>query len=176
MEEKPRWEISPVSCHPKKKCQSNSNAGLRVPLRIFSFLLNSSARLAGINLGGAARGGITGSANSTTASHTDNGPRGDFGLIGLAVMGQNLILNAADHGFNVVAFNRTVSKVDNFLANEAKGKREFLLSFPSFSKPQSTQTMEKRKNRLMRQIQASPLRALTPSRSSSASSRSPAAS
>jgi len=37
-------------------------------------------------------------------------------------MGQNLILNAADHGFNVIAFNRTVAKVDNFLANEAKGK------------------------------------------------------
>jgi 6-phosphogluconate dehydrogenase len=37
-------------------------------------------------------------------------------------MGQNLILNAADHGVNVVAFNRTVSKVDHFLANEAKGK------------------------------------------------------
>jgi 6-phosphogluconate dehydrogenase len=37
-------------------------------------------------------------------------------------MGQNLILNAADHGYTVVAFNRTVSKVDHFLANEAKGK------------------------------------------------------
>jgi len=51
-----------------------------------------------------------------------SGPVGDFGLIGLAVMGQNLILNAADHGFTVVAFNRTVSKVDHFIANEAKGK------------------------------------------------------
>ncbi|PBP18411.1 hypothetical protein BUE80_DR010891 [Diplocarpon rosae] len=49
-----------------------------------------------------------------------SGPTGDFGLIGLAVMGQNLILNAADHGFNVIAFNRTISKVDHFLANEAK--------------------------------------------------------
>jgi len=49
-------------------------------------------------------------------------PVGDFGLIGLAVMGQNLIMNGADHGFTVVAFNRTVSKVDHFLANEAKGK------------------------------------------------------
>ncbi|ODV94244.1 hypothetical protein PACTADRAFT_51117 [Pachysolen tannophilus NRRL Y-2460] len=49
-------------------------------------------------------------------------PKGDIGLIGLAVMGQNLILNAADHGYTVVAFNRTVSKVDHFLANEAKGK------------------------------------------------------
>ncbi|AJR78345.1 Gnd2p [Saccharomyces cerevisiae YJM248] len=47
---------------------------------------------------------------------------GDLGLVGLAVMGQNLILNAADHGFTVVAYNRTQSKVDRFLANEAKGK------------------------------------------------------
>lgn len=53
---------------------------------------------------------------------SDNKAVGDLGLIGLAVMGQNLILNAADHGFTVVAFNRTVSKVDDFLANEAKGK------------------------------------------------------
>lgn len=36
-------------------------------------------------------------------------------------MGQNLILNAADHGFHVIAFNRTVSKVDRFMENEAKG-------------------------------------------------------
>ncbi|KAJ1759254.1 phosphogluconate dehydrogenase (decarboxylating) gnd1 [Coemansia sp. RSA 1591] len=48
-------------------------------------------------------------------------PVADFGLIGLAVMGQNLILNINDHGFTVCAFNRTVSKVDDFLQNEAKG-------------------------------------------------------
>src|SRR3954451_9365558 len=47
--------------------------------------------------------------------------RGDIALIGLAVMGQNLILNMNDHGFTVVAYNRTVSKVDEFLNNEAKG-------------------------------------------------------
>ncbi|KAL1310765.1 hypothetical protein AAFC00_001015 [Neodothiora populina] len=58
--------------------------------------------------------------SSTNMSATE--ANGDFGLIGLAVMGQNLILNAADHGFNCVAFNRTVSKVDRFLENEAKGK------------------------------------------------------
>ena len=73
------------------------------------------------------RGAPEPSRNNTTSSTSidhdaDLSPRGDFGLIGLAVMGQNLILNAADHGFNVVAFNRTVSKVDRFLANEAKGK------------------------------------------------------
>lgn len=39
-------------------------------------------------------------------------------------MGQNLILNIADHGYTVVAFNRTVSKVDHFLENEAKGQYE----------------------------------------------------
>ena len=49
--------------------------------------------------------------------------KADIALIGLAVMGQNLILNMNDHGFTVVAFNRTVSKVDEFLANEAKGTR-----------------------------------------------------
>jgi len=48
-------------------------------------------------------------------------PQGDIALIGLAVMGQNLILNMNDHGYTVVAFNRTVSKVDDFLAREAKG-------------------------------------------------------
>ena len=38
-------------------------------------------------------------------------------------MGQNLILNAADHGFTVCAYNRTTSKVDRFLDNEAKGEQ-----------------------------------------------------
>jgi len=48
---------------------------------------------------------------------------GDIALIGLAVMGQNLILNMNDHGFTVVAYNRTVSKVDEFLNKEAKGTK-----------------------------------------------------
>lgn len=47
----------------------------------------------------------------------------DIAVIGLAVMGQNLILNMNDHGFVVVAFNRTVQKVDEFLSREAKGTR-----------------------------------------------------
>src|SRR2546428_4863339 len=47
--------------------------------------------------------------------------KADIALIGLAVMGQNLILNMNDHGFTVVAHNRTVSKVDEFLNKEAKG-------------------------------------------------------
>ena len=37
-------------------------------------------------------------------------PKGDIALIGLAVMGQNLILNMNDHGYTVVAYNRTVSE------------------------------------------------------------------
>jgi 6-phosphogluconate dehydrogenase len=47
----------------------------------------------------------------------------DIGLIGLAVMGQNLVLNMNDHGYRVAVFNRTVSKVDEFLHNEAAGTR-----------------------------------------------------
>src|SRR5438046_5337426 len=47
----------------------------------------------------------------------------DIGLIGLAVMGQNLVLNMNDHGYRVAVFNRTVSKVDDFINNEAKGTK-----------------------------------------------------
>ncbi len=50
-------------------------------------------------------------------------PTADIAVIGLAVMGQNLIMNMNDHGFTVVAYNRTTSKVDEFLANEAKGSK-----------------------------------------------------
>ncbi|CDS40863.1 6 phosphogluconate dehydrogenase [Echinococcus multilocularis] len=46
----------------------------------------------------------------------------DIGLIGLAVMGQNLVLNMLDHGFKVCVFNRTVSKVDEFVCRESKRK------------------------------------------------------
>ncbi|TVR13232.1 MAG: decarboxylating NADP(+)-dependent phosphogluconate dehydrogenase [Planctomycetota bacterium] len=48
-------------------------------------------------------------------------PVADIALIGLAVMGQNLIMNMNDHGYTVCAYNRTVSKVDEFLAGPAKG-------------------------------------------------------
>src|SRR5579863_2321829 len=47
----------------------------------------------------------------------------DIGLIGLAVMGQNLVLNMNDHGYVVAVFNRTVSKVDDFLAGPAKNTK-----------------------------------------------------
>ncbi len=47
--------------------------------------------------------------------------KADIGLIGLAVMGQNLVLNMADHGYRVAVFNRTTSKVDDFLNGPANG-------------------------------------------------------
>jgi 6-phosphogluconate dehydrogenase len=47
--------------------------------------------------------------------------KADIGMIGLAVMGQNLVLNMNDHGFRVAVFNRTISKVDDFLSDRAKG-------------------------------------------------------
>ena len=71
-------------------------------------------------------------------------------------MGQNLILNAADHGFKVVAYNRTVAKVDRFLENEAKGRTQLLWSLAR-SLPSADA------------CQASPSSAPTPSRSSSRS-------
>jgi 6-phosphogluconate dehydrogenase len=48
--------------------------------------------------------------------------KADIGLIGLAVMGENLILNMESKGFTVACFNRTVSKVDDFMNGRAKGK------------------------------------------------------
>ena len=46
----------------------------------------------------------------------------NIGLIGLAVMGKNLVLNMERHGYSVAVFNRTVGRVDEFLAEEARGK------------------------------------------------------
>ncbi len=50
----------------------------------------------------------------------------DIGMLGLGVMGQNLALNMNDHGYTVVAYNRTVSKVDDFLNDQAKGRDTIL--------------------------------------------------
>ena len=46
----------------------------------------------------------------------------DIGLIGLAVMGENLVLNMESKGFTVAVFNRTVEKVDKFVEGRGKGK------------------------------------------------------
>ncbi|MBC8333025.1 MAG: decarboxylating NADP(+)-dependent phosphogluconate dehydrogenase [Anaerolineae bacterium] len=50
-------------------------------------------------------------------------PKADIGLIGLAVMGQNLVLNMNDHGYTVAVYNRTTSKVSDFMASEAAGTK-----------------------------------------------------
>ncbi len=48
--------------------------------------------------------------------------KADIGVVGLAVMGENLILNMESKGFTVACFNRTVSKVNDFITGRAKGK------------------------------------------------------
>ena len=49
-------------------------------------------------------------------------PVSDIGLVGLAVMGENLVLNMESKGFHVSVFNRTVEKVDKFINGRGKGK------------------------------------------------------
>ena len=49
--------------------------------------------------------------------------KADIGLIGLAVMGENLVLNMERNGFTVAVYNRTVEKVDKFLEGRGKGKK-----------------------------------------------------
>lgn len=46
----------------------------------------------------------------------------DIGLVGLAVMGENLVLNMERNGFTVAVYNRTTSKVDEFVNGRGKGK------------------------------------------------------
>ena len=60
-----------------------------------------------------------------TQANETNGDSGlaDIGLIGLAVMGQNLVLNLNDRGFKVAVYNRTTSKVDDFINGPADGTR-----------------------------------------------------
>jgi 6-phosphogluconate dehydrogenase len=48
--------------------------------------------------------------------------KADIGLVGLAVMGENLVLNMESHGFTVAVYNRTVEKVDNFVNGRGKDK------------------------------------------------------
>ncbi|MBQ8113381.1 MAG: NADP-dependent phosphogluconate dehydrogenase, partial [Kiritimatiellae bacterium] len=48
--------------------------------------------------------------------------KADIGLVGLAVMGENLIMNMESKGFTVACYNRTVEKVDAFTSGRAKGK------------------------------------------------------
>ena len=49
--------------------------------------------------------------------------KADFGLVGLAVMGENLVLNIESRGFTVAVYNRTVEKVDQFVQGRGKGKK-----------------------------------------------------
>jgi 6-phosphogluconate dehydrogenase len=48
--------------------------------------------------------------------------KADIGLIGMAVMGQNLVLNMEDHGYTVAVYNRTLARVDEFIENRAQGR------------------------------------------------------
>ncbi len=81
----------------------------------------------------------------------------DIGLIGLAVMGQNLVLNMEDHGFTVAVFNRTVSTVDEFVNGNAKGKN--VIGVHSIQELSSVLTPEgypggKRPRRIMLMVKA----------------------
>ena len=77
----------------------------------------------------------------------------DIGLIGLAVMGENLVMNMERHGFTVAVFNRSTEKVTNFVEGRAKGKNiigtyslEELVA--SLSKPRKVMMMRSEERRV----------------------------
>ena len=59
--------------------------------------------------------------------------KADIGLIGLAVMGENLVMNMESKGFTVAVFNRTTSKVTHFVEGRAQGQEHHRLPTPSRS-------------------------------------------
>ena len=73
----------------------------------------------------------------------------DLGLIGLAVMGQNLILNMADHGFRVAAYNRTTVTTEEFVSGPAAGK-----SIVGCKTPEGMVATLKRPRRIMMMVKA----------------------
>ena len=73
----------------------------------------------------------------------------DIGLIGLAVMGENLVLNMANHGFTVAVYNRTTSRIDHFLAGRAQGK-----PIVGAHTPEELVAQLKKPRRLMLMVQA----------------------
>jgi 6-phosphogluconate dehydrogenase len=77
--------------------------------------------------------------------------KNQFGLIGLAVMGQNLVLNAADHGFSVSVYNRTTAKTEEFMAGEAKAKK----ISPAYSLAEFVESLE-RPRTIQIMVQAGP--------------------
>ncbi|NLW31794.1 MAG: decarboxylating NADP(+)-dependent phosphogluconate dehydrogenase [Fibrobacter sp.] len=56
-------------------------------------------------------------------------PKGDIGVIGLAVMGSNLVLNMSDNGFDVIVFNRTASKTHDFINGAANGRSNIIPAY-----------------------------------------------
>jgi 6-phosphogluconate dehydrogenase len=73
--------------------------------------------------------------------------KSDIGLIGLAVMGQNLVLNMANKGYRVSVYNRTRARTDEFMAAAAKGREEITAAYTledfidSLSKPRKVMLM-----------------------------------
>ncbi|MEJ5274518.1 MAG: NAD(P)-binding domain-containing protein, partial [Thermogemmata sp.] len=80
---------------------------------------------------------------------TTNTGLADIGLIGLAVMGENLVLNIESRGYTVAVYNRTTSRVDEFLAGRGKGKR--IIGTHS---PQELAAVLKRPRKVMMMVKA----------------------
>jgi 6-phosphogluconate dehydrogenase len=76
--------------------------------------------------------------------------KADIGLIGLAVMGQNLVLNMNDNGYSVAVYNRTVEKVDQFMEDAAKGRTTI---YPTHSVKEFANTLS-RPRKIMLMVKA----------------------
>src|SRR5262245_35563311 len=87
--------------------------------------------------------------STTTGASAMATPTADIGLIGLAVMGENLVLNMESHGYTVAVYNRTTSKVDEFVNGRGKGKK-----FVGGHSPQEFVASIKRPRKVMMLVKA----------------------
>ncbi len=76
--------------------------------------------------------------------------KADIGLVGLAVMGQNLVLNMNDNGYTVAVYNRTAAKTEDFVAGAAAGRDTII---PTYTMEELTASL-KRPRRVMLMVKA----------------------
>ena len=83
--------------------------------------------------------------------------KADIGLVGLAVMGENLVLNMESHGFTVAVYNRTVEKVDKFVNGKGKDKKwkysQIEIEYGEFLKDYSKKLLDSKPKEYHRTLQ-----------------------
>ncbi len=125
--EKPRIRVTLATGIPRERCETHRSRLPRPGVASISKSGRTARTRAFLLVRQGGRTAVPGARTTAETIISGGGAmteKADIGLIGLAVMGQNLVLNMNDHGFKVAVFNRTVVEVDEFLEGNAKGTED----------------------------------------------------